>query len=166
MSRMEFFFDYSCPYCLRGYEDLLKLLPAYPAAELVWCPIEAHPRPERWGSHSDLCVQALLFALQNGADPFLFSERMFRAIFEEHIDIESAAVLAACFRDLLDENALCCALEHGDFAQQNRDANDYAYEQCAVWAVPSFRMDGHKLDAVEGVGVTKEQLRDFLALAK
>lgn len=39
---------------------------------------------------------------------------------------------------------------------------DYAYEQSGVWAIPSYRMDGKKLDAREGVGVPKEQLKAFL----
>ena len=164
MSQLEFFFDYSCPYCLHGYRDLTELLPKYPRAELVWRPVEAHPRPEDW-IHSDLCVQALLFALENGIDPFAFSARMFQAIYEDKVEIEDAAALAECFRELLDADALLAALREGRYLRQNLDMNDYAYEESGVWAVPSYRMDGRKLDAVEGVGVTKKQLADFLALA-
>jgi len=33
MLKLEVFFDYACPYCLRGHEDLLELLPQYPQVE-------------------------------------------------------------------------------------------------------------------------------------
>jgi hypothetical protein len=42
------------------------------------------------------------------------------------------------------------------------DANDYAYEQKGVWAVPTFVCGDIRLDAVGGVGITKQQLDDFL----
>ena len=41
-------------------------------------------------------------------------------------------------------------------------ANCYAYAQSGVWAVPAYRMEGRKLDSLEGVGITKAQLEAFL----
>jgi len=38
--------------------------------------------------------------------------------------------------------------------------------EVGVWAVPSYRMDGRKLDSIENVGITKRQLTDFLSGGK
>ena len=99
MRALEVYFDYACPYCYKGHEYLVELLPLHPDIEVVWRPCEAHPRPERYGMHSDLCIQGLF----------------------------------------------------------------YAYDISEVWVVPAYRMGGKKLDSIEDVGVTKDQLAEFLA---
>jgi len=63
---------------------------------------------------------------------------------------------------LLDPGDFLNALCGRKYVKMVNDANDYAYEQSGVWAVPSYRMDGKKLDAVEGVGVTRAQLEEFI----
>ncbi|MDR1669694.1 MAG: DsbA family protein, partial [Oscillospiraceae bacterium] len=50
LRKLEVFFDYACPYCRRGHEDLTALLPKHPDIEVVWRPCEAHPRPEVYGT--------------------------------------------------------------------------------------------------------------------
>lgn len=167
MPVMEMFFDYSCPYCLKGHNSLLELIKDYPQITMKWCPCEAHPRPEP-GPHSDLCLQALLFAIDEGADQWAFHKRMYDAFFGEKklADRESIDEIAAHVADLVDADKLKAALQSKKYEEAQQGINDYAYEQSGVWAVPSFRMDGHKLDAVEGVGVTTQQLKDFMDLAK
>jgi hypothetical protein len=63
---------------------------------------------------------------------------------------------------LLESERLLGVLESGVLADAVLAANDYAYEQNDVWVVPAFRMDGRKLDAVGGVGITKAQLDAFM----
>ena len=160
--RLEVFFDYACPFCLKGHEYLKELLPNHTNIEVVWRPCEAHPRPERHGPHSDLCIQGLFYTARQGIELWDYHDRMFRAALKDRINIEDPSVLAGCVADLLDASSFCDALQSGAYEMAVSDANDYAYEQSGVWAVPAYRMDGLILDSVEGVGVSKAQLADFL----
>ena len=164
MRRLEVFFDYECPYCLRGHELLKELLPSHPDVEPVWRPCEAHPRPEQHGLHSDLCIQGMLFASEQNADIWEYHERMYKAAVKDRANIEDIDVLVTYVQGLLDPAAFRDALENGRYAEEQRLGNGYAYQQNEVWFVPSFRMDGKKLDAAGGIGVTKEQLDQFMAI--
>ena len=162
MRQLEVFFDYICPYCLKGHEYLKELLPLYTDIEVIWRPCEAHPRPERYGLHSDLCIQGLFYALDKGADIWDYHERMYNAAVKARVNIEDPEVVAGHAHGLLDATEFFDILQSGKYSKSVSDANDYAYEQSDVWAVPAYRMDGRKLDSVEGVGVTKAQLSAFL----
>ena len=160
---LEVFFDYICPFCLRAHESLKELLPEYPDVEVVWRPCESHPRPERFGRHSDLCIQGLYFAIEQEADVWEYHERMYCAAVSERVNIEDSSVVAGRVIGLLDHDEFLQVLNSGKYEKAVADGNDYAYEKSGVWAVPAYRMDGRKLDSIEGVGITKEQLASFLA---
>ena len=162
MRQLEVFFDYTCPFCVTGHENLLSLLPDSPEIEVLWRPCEAHPRPERYGLHSDLCIQGMFFAAEHGADLFAYHERLYSLCRHGGINIEDADVLAAHVGDLLDPGAFREALRNGHCREAGERANMYAYEKSGVWAVPAYRMGGRRLDSVENVGVTKAQLKAFL----
>ena len=162
MRKLEVFFDYACPYCLTGHEYLMELLPGHTDIEVVWIACEAHPRPEVYGRYSDLCVQGLFYAIDQGADLIAFHERMYHAALKDKVNIEAPAALADYFGGMFDPVAFRDALQSGKYAQAVLDANDYAYEKSGVWFVPAYRMDGRKLDAAGGNGVTKAQLEEFL----
>jgi len=163
MPSLEVFFDYACPYCLIGHDYLRELLPQYPNIDVVWRPCEAHPRPENYSPHSDLCIQGLFFALEQDADIWEYHDRMFSAALKKRVNIEEPEVVAGCACGMLDYTALLESLYSGRYEKTLADANDYAYERSGVWVVPAYRMDGKKLDSVENVGVTKQQLANFLA---
>lgn len=162
MRRLEVFFDYACPYCMRGNEYLTELLPQYPDIEIVWCPCEAHPRPEQYGPHSDLCIQGMYYAREQGADMWEYHNRMYGAAIKERVNIEDPEVVTGRIYGLLDPAEFLRMLQSGDYIKNVQDGNDYAYEQSGVWAVPSYRIDGRKLDSIENVGVAKQQLAEFL----
>lgn len=162
MRTLEIFFDYACPYCLRGHEYLVELLPKHPDIEVVWRPCEAHPRPERYGLHSDLSIQGFYYAQEQGADVWDYHNRMYGAAVKERVNIEDAEVVTGRVYGLLDPAAFLKTIQNDVYAKAVADGNDYAYEQSGVWAVPAYRMDGRKLDSVEGVGVTKAQLAEFI----
>ena len=162
MRKLEVFFDYICPYCLKGHEYLRELLPKHTDVEVVWRPCEAHPRPERYGRHSDLCIQGLFFAMDNCADIWEYHERMYNAAIKDRVNIEDPKVVAGHVHGLLDPEALLNTLQNDAYEKAVSEANDYAYEQQGVWAVPAYRMDGRKLDSIEDVGVTKAQLEAFI----
>lgn len=165
MAHMEVFFDYACPYCLRAHEYLEELSPRYPQIQIVWRPCESHPRPERYGPHSDLIIRGMFFAQDAGCGLWKYHRRMYRAALVDRINVEDADALAACVRGLLDADAFAAALLAGKYEKELADANSQAYDRSGVWAVPAYRMDGRRLDSVEDVGVTKKQLAVFMEAA-
>ena len=172
MHQLEVFFDYLCPFCLRAHNYLKQLIAQYPQIEIVWRPCEAHPRSERSalsgnpGIHSDLMMQGMYYALEKGADLWAYNDVMFQAVFSDRADIGNIDVLAGRAGHLLNEDAFRAALQSGKYAQTQLDGNQYAYQQNSVSVVPSYRMDGKKLDSIEGIGVSGQQLADFMASAK
>jgi predicted DsbA family dithiol-disulfide isomerase len=167
MKRLQIFYDYECPFCKRGYEYLLEFIGNHPEIELEWRPVEAHPRPENHRPHTDLCLQSYYLARELGADMAAFHKTLFRAVAVERRNVESIDILADIVKDLVDVRALRAGLEAGKYAEQVTENNDLAYEGNGVWAVPAFRMyqdtlPVKKLDAVEGIGVTREQVRELL----
>lgn len=156
------FFDYACPYCLAAHDHLAQLLPRYPGLATRWHPCEAHPRPDRCGPHSDLCIQGMFFARDQGADLWAWHRRMYAACLEDRVDVEDPDALARYAADLVDAAALAAALREGRYRAELAAANRLAYEESGVWAVPAYRMEGRRLDAVEDVGVSRAQLEAFL----
>jgi len=162
MRKLEVFFDYACPYCLTGHEYLVELLPQFPDIEVIWRPCEAHPRPEEYERYSDLCVQGLLFALEQNIDIMDFHIRMYKAACKDSVNIEDPEALSEVFRGLFDPVDMINAIRSGRYEKAVLAANDYTYEENDVWVVPAFRMDGRKLDAEGGVGITGSQLEKYL----
>ena len=165
MPRFRFFYDYECPFCKRGYEDLMELIPAYPGMEIEWRPIESHPRPERCSPHTDLCIQAFYIAEELGADIAAFHKKMFAAVAFERQNVEKTEVLAKILEDVVDGGKLQEILKSGKYAFKVGENNDLAYEKSDVWFVPAFRGDAEgslKLDAKGGRGVSREGIKAFL----
>lgn len=162
MRNLEVFFDYECPYCKRGYEDLLDLLKDHKDIELTWRPCESHPRPEDHPPHTDLALQGMYYAKDQGLDLITYHDRLYKALHVDHIDVEDPAVIADYVSDLLDRDGMLAALTNGTYKQVQSEGNDYAYEENDVWFLPAFRMNGKKLDAQGGIGVSKEELAAFL----
>ena len=162
MNKLEVFFDYACPYCMRAHE-LLAALPL-DFSDIAWCPCEAHPRPERYGIHSDLAIRGMFYARDHGADLMDYHRRMYHAIHADRVNVEDIDALAACVKGLLDVNDFRNAIESGAYLRELSEANSYAYDKNGVWVVPAYRLNGKKLDAAENVGVSKKQLEKFLGI--
>ena len=62
MKRIQFFYDYECPFCKKGYEYLVKELPQHPEIAIEWRPIELHPLPEKHYPHTNLACQSYYIA--------------------------------------------------------------------------------------------------------
>ena len=144
---------------------LAEVLPKYPNAEILWRPVEAHPRNEEpdHRPYVDLAVQGCLYILETGGDMLAFANRVYKAHFEERSNVEDISVLVKCATEsgVADITAFRAALENATYEQAMLDANDYAFEQKGVWAVPTFVCGDIRLDAVGGVGITKQQLDEF-----
>ena len=162
MPKLEVFFDYVCPFCKAGHELLEQEMPRYPGLDIVWCPCEAHPRPDSFGPHSDLCIEGMFFAQGQGVDLWEYHRQMYEVAAAGCVNIEDPRELAHSVPRLLEPQTFLAALQSGRYKKMVQDANQYAYEQNGVWAVPAYRMGKRRLDATEDVGITGEQLRDFL----
>ena len=166
MNNLEVFFDYACPYCRKGHGYLRELAAEHGGIDIVWRPCEAHPRPENYGPHSDLCIQGMFYALESGADVWVYNDAMYAAAHSGGTNIEDISALAEHLRGILDAEGFINALTAGRYAERVNEANDYAYEINGVWAIPSYRLNGAKLDAALGVGVSKDELFEFVARHK
>lgn len=162
MSTLEVFFDYSCPYCLRGHEILLEVMTRFPEIKIEWRPCEAHPRPESYGRHSDLCARGMFYTLEHGADLMEYHRRMYAAAVTDRADIEDLNVVAQLVDGLADSALFHEALSGGLYADRLLENNNDAWGTCEFPAVPSYRMNGRLLKSVESVGVTAPRLEAFL----
>ncbi|MDF2885757.1 MAG: putative YwbO [Lacrimispora sp.] len=161
-NELHIFFDYICPYCLRAHNYLKELLPDYPDLTITWHPCESHPRPEQHGPHSDLCIQGYFYALDHGVNILDYHDRMYQATFKDGINIEDIDALSNYVSDMFDVNNFKQSLQQEIYIEKLARSNELAFELSGVWAVPAYRMGVLKLDAVENVGITKEQIRHFL----
>lgn len=162
MAKMQIFYDYECPYCKKGYEYLTEQIGGHPEIEIEWRPVEAHPLPEDSYPHTHLACQGYYAAKELGADMDAFHTAMFQAISIERQDAEKPEVLCAILKGIVDAEKFRAILESGKYAKQVDENNNLAYEKSGVWYLPAFRMNGKKLDAKGGVGISPDELRDFL----
>jgi 2-hydroxychromene-2-carboxylate isomerase len=146
----------------------MDLLPGYEGVEIEWRPVESHPRPEDHPPHTDLCVQSYYIARELGADMKAFFAAMFQGVAAERQDVEKPEVLGSILKNVLDTSKFLSLLKSGKYAPKVDENNDLAYEKKGVWYVPAFRAletagaDLPALDAKGGVGVSREEVREFL----
>lgn len=160
--KLEVFYDYSCPFCKRGYKHLLNVLPDFPEIQVEWRPCEAHPRPERYGYHSDLCARGMYIAQEQGVDLALYHQEMYKAALNDKKNIEDIKVLTEIMCDYIAPHIFGDALiteKHQDRLDSN---NTVAWEHHQFLAVPSLVLNGEKLSAVENIGLREEDIRQFL----
>ena len=162
MQVFEVFYDYACPFCLRGHEALLELIPQFSEIVIEWRPCEAHPRPERYGRHSDLCARGMYFVLENSADLMEYHSRMYNAALTDCMNIEDVNVILDITDGLIDKEKLSEALISGLYENRLSENNHLAWDIYDFPAVPSYRMGGVLLKSKLGVGVGKERLETFL----
>jgi predicted DsbA family dithiol-disulfide isomerase len=159
---MQVFFDYECPYCKKGYEYLLEQIGEHPEIEIEWRPIESHPLPEDHPPHTQLACQSYYIAKELSADMPKFHAAMYQAIAIKRQNVEKPEILCNILKDIVDTGKFRAILESGKYAAQVDENNDLAYEKSGVWFVPAFRMNGKKLDAKGGIGISPQELREFL----
>lgn len=165
MPKLEIFYDFTCPYCYRGLALFARLLQNYPMAEILWKPVEAHPKVEEpeHKPYADLAVMGAFFASDHGIDIAAYNERIFDMYYIRGKKVDDPQALAEAVAPLgIHAKAFMTALIGGAYASALAAANDYAYEENKVWAVPTFIFGNKRLDAREGVGVTAAQLAGFL----
>ena len=160
MPKFQFFYDYLCPHCLRGWEIMVGLLQDYPNVEAEYLPIELSPKPM-----ANPYIQAFYIAGELGADMDKFHKTLFQKASIENQNVKSAKVLADILEGIIDKNKLLEIIESGKYASKVGENNDLAYEKDDIWFLPAFRVPGSKeprLNAQGGVGISREELKEFL----
>ena len=160
MSKFQFFYDYQCPYCKKGYETLMELLQDYPDLEAEFLPIELNPKPIM-----NPCIRAFYIARELGADMDKFHSAMFQKAAVEMQNVRSSKVVADIIENIMDKEKFLEILNSEKYASKASENNDLAYEKDEVWFLPAFRVPGNqalRLDAKGGVGVSRDELKGFL----
>lgn len=147
MRKVEVFFDYNCPYCLKGHNSLVELFRENPDLEIIWHPCEIYERPQHLHGmmHTDLCIQAMFFAAESKIDLWRFHEKMYDIIYKDGVNVEDMNALTNAFEGFLDAEALRVALQNGKHIKHLKEANNYAFGETGVQIVPTYRADGGKL---------------------
>jgi predicted DsbA family dithiol-disulfide isomerase len=129
--------------------------------EIEWRPVESHPLPEDHPPHTYLACQSYYAAKELGADMPKFHAAMFQATAIERQNVEMPEVLCDILKGIVDSGKFRTILESGKYAKQI-DENNQLADDSGVWFLPAFRMNGKKLDAKGGAGISPEELKDFL----
>lgn len=164
MNKLEVFFDYACPFCLKGHTNLCKLIDYHPEIEIIWCPCEIYARPENKGYHSDLAIQGMFYALHNNVDIWAYHTLMYNATIKDKVNIEDIDILTNIVGKLVNKKDFRLALSTNKYRKMQQDANKYAFETSGILLLPSYRMNGKKLDSIIGIGVPKTKLSSFMNL--
>jgi len=167
--RVEVFFDYYCPYCYKGHGYLKDLIRYYPRVEIAWKPCESHPRPEKYTPHSDLAIQGMYFMVENGGDIWEYHDCIYKAMFEQHLDIGDIDVLTSCIKGMHcfkmmhgEVSTFKAALKNKTYEKIQQRGNVYAWEVQSLYAVPSYIAGERRLLSRDGILVEKSDLNRFL----
>jgi len=138
------------------------MMPKFKGLQINWYPCESHPRPDGYGSHSDLCVQGFFLCRDSGGNLEAYNDLMYQAVFADRINIENIDELAAYAAGIIDPEKFKEAVASGKYRAELQANNYRAWDELGLDAVPSFRFADKELYAIPGVGVSAEQLERFL----
>ena len=142
MKKLEVFFDYNCPYCLKGHEQLAAFLKDKPDLEIIWHPCEISEYKNNFsGLHTDISLQGMFFAAENNVDLWQYHQRVYDMKFKDGVNTQDIAAFANALKDILDSEALKQALNNGKYANKVKDSNHYAFKATGVHVVPTYRAD-------------------------
>lgn len=143
MKKLEVFFDYYCPYCLKGHEQLLDFVPTQPKLEVIWHPCEIYKLPTNYSGtkHSDLCIQGMYFAMDNKIDLWDYHKKIYSLIFTDRVNVDNVKVFTKALDGFFDTNAFVEAVNSGKYVEKVNETNHYAFHATGVHVVPTFRAD-------------------------
>ncbi|MFV0362705.1 MAG: DsbA family protein [Suipraeoptans sp.] len=160
--KIEVFYDYECPFCLRGYNMLKEVFAEFEDLEIEWKPVESHPRPERYWPYSDLCAMGMYIARDMGVDTVKYSDRIYEAVVRKEIDIQKPEEIADLLQGLVEKEGFVEALKAGKYREQLEKNNVEVWETLGFDAVPSLKIGDKTLGAIPGVGLTRGRVIDFI----
>jgi len=143
MKKLEVFFDYYCPYCLKGHEQLLAFLKDKPELEVIWHPCEVSKlyQDTKRMKRSDIFMQGMFFAAASGADLWQYHEKVYALILNKGMLSGNTDVFSDALKGVIDGDAFRLAYESGKMQHQVEEANAYAFNQTGVHVLPTYRAD-------------------------
>jgi len=162
MKQVQMYIDFSCPYCLKGYDIVKKVQSDYKDIEFQCVPCEAHPRPEEWHHHSDLLARGYYIALDLGMSASLYQDVMYKAAVTDKIDIDDLQAVKKVLADYIDVDQFEKAMNDGAYLDELNTNNQACWGTYNFFAVPSFVYQDKTLGAIPMEGVYEEGLREFL----
>ena len=143
MKKVEVFFDYNCPFCLKGHMQLLEFVQENPKVEIIWHPCEISVyKKEKENKGLDLTLQGMFFAADNNIDLWSYHKKVYDMIFTDRVNTRDMDNFIDAFGDLLDSKVLRQALESGKYSNKLKESNHFAFEVTGVHVVPTYRADG------------------------
>jgi len=140
MKKIEVFFDYNCPSCLKGYEQLIEFMRGKPHLEILWHPCEIRVFKNEPGQ-TDIGLQGVYFAADNNIDLWRYHERIFKMVRDELYNNDINNFINA-FDGFLNTRAFRHAITTGKYIARLKKSNHYAFKKTGVHVVPTYRVDG------------------------
>ena len=161
--KLEVFFDYICPYCYRGQDNLEAMLKKYPRLEILWRPCEAHPRPEPARVHSDVAIEGMYFLQEAGGDVDRYNHLVYEAHYELGQNIADPALLAKIGGKCgANAGEMEKALREHWYKEKVVQGNQLAWGEKKLEAVPSYCAGDRVLGSGDGFMVPRDDLDHFL----
>ena len=143
MKKLEVFFDFNCPYCLKGHEQLIEFMRDKAGLEIIWQPCEiSEYKNNLAGLQPDISIQAMFFAMENNVDLWRFSQKVYDMKFTNKVNTADIEVFVAGLEGIVDAEALRQALKNGKYADSVKKSNRFAFKDTGVDVVPTYRVDG------------------------
>lgn len=112
---------------------------------------------------SDKAFEGMHYIIEHGGDVEKYHKNMFKAMFVEQKNVEEDSIILSCAQDCsVNLTELESALKDGTYTKIQQRSLSYAYLDKQIEVVPTFISGQKRLDAVQGVGVTREQVKEFL----
>ena len=162
MKNTDFYFDYICPFCYQSFKELSEYKLLHPELTIEYHPFEIHPRPESFGKHTDLCIRGMFLAKELGVDLWAYNTAILNARFQQRADIENIDVLSDIVKDLIDPQVFRNTIRSGQYQNNLDNANQTAYHTLRIMVVPHYITENKVLESIEGIGISKEALFQFL----
>lgn len=147
MKKLEVFFDYFCPYCLKGHDQLVEFVKDKPDLELIWHPCEIYKLPGNpyATKRTNNCIQGMFFAAEKISDLWKYHQRVYDLIFVEKVSVDDVDAFTGYFKGIFGDNGVRefgDALKGGKYKGVVDKANGYAFQETGVHVVPTYRADG------------------------
>jgi len=146
MKKLEIFFDYHCPYCFKGHEQLRDFLRQNPEVAVEWRPCEIFRLPGNTVSpkHIDLCLQGMFFVVEIAGDLESYHDKVYDLLFNKNVKVDGVDAFVGEFEGFFSEAELSAfrqALKDNKYRKNLDEANNFAFRENVVHVVPTYRAD-------------------------
>lgn len=189
--QVEVFFDYICPFCYRGLNDLMSIQDDYPDLDFIYRPSKVHfensetpvqdssmdrvlkvflneadleyNKPFNPISDTNLAFKAMNYLQEHHGKVDLYNYNIYKAHFVDQKNIADINIILDCASSCgIEVEKLKEFLTNEDYSRRHQEDLEYAYLEKKIEFVPTLIMEDKRLNAIEAQGFTKEQLIKYL----